>query len=126
MPRCRLICIPRFVGAAPVRLIVSAMNPSAILPAVLVVPLPVAAASYPRIGAFLSRSGKRLRLLAAGCALGLVGSGLAAAGLVSVKGGFYFWAPLWQLVLVQVLYAAWLRLFAGWCRPQLGYGRPGG
>jgi hypothetical protein len=93
------------------------MNPSAILPALLVVPLPVAVASYPRLGAFLSRGGKRLRFLAIGCALGLLGYGLEADRLVSIKVGLYFWAPLWQLALVQILYAAWFRVFK---RPPVG------
>lgn len=90
---------------------------SAVIVVALIVPLPMAAASYPRVGAFLSRGGKRLRLLATGVALGLFGYGLAAAHLVSLTTGFYFWVPLWQVAVVQVLYAIWFRLFK---RPPVG------
>jgi len=77
----------------------------------VLVPLPIAASSYPNVGGFISRKGNRLRLIAAGVLVGVAGYGAAGVHLVSAKSGLYFWAPLWQIVVVQSTYYLWNKLF---------------
>jgi len=86
-------------------------TPDGLAMAALLVPLPIAAASYPNVGGFISRKGNRLRLIGAGILIGIAGYRAAAAHLVSAKTGLYFWAPLWQIVLVQSTYYLWYKLF---------------
>jgi hypothetical protein len=86
-------------------------NPDALIIGAIVAPLPIAAASYPNVGGFISRKGNRLRLIGAGILIGVAGYAAAVAHLVSAKTGFYFWAPVWQIVVVQSTYYVWYKLF---------------
>jgi len=90
--------------------IVRAMNAHTIVIEALVVPFPVAAACYPKVGGFVSGGRHRAQMIVAGIALGLVGLDGAQAGFVPLKAGLYFWAPLWQIIVVQVGYRIWFKL----------------
>ena len=87
------------------------MKSTAVIVAILLGPLPISAASYPKFGIFISRPGKRLWMLVAGVVLGLVGLVASVAELIPFKAGCYFWSPLWQIAVVQVSCWVWFRVF---------------
>ncbi len=87
------------------------MKPNALIVAALLVVLPTISTSSPKVGGFISRKGNRLGVLGAGFVLGIIGFVAAANHLVSVKAGLYFWAPLWQIVVIQVGYFLWYKFY---------------
>ena len=80
----------------------------AVLFAILVVALPFFA-TRPSVGGFIARKPSRLPLLLTAVSFGLLGGYLAHAGIVTLRVGLSFFAPLWQIVLIQVAYAFWFR-----------------
>jgi len=87
------------------------MKPYAILFVALLVPLPIAASSYPRVGGFISRRGHRLQVLGAAFVIGIIGLIASLVHLVPTKVGLYFWSPLWQVLVVQACYFIWFRFY---------------
>jgi hypothetical protein len=87
------------------------MKPYGILVAALLIPLPIAASSYPRFGSFISRHGNRMWVFGAAFAVGVLGLVVSWMHLVPTKVGLYFWSPLWQVFVVQTCYFVWFRFF---------------
>ncbi len=67
------------------------------------------AATMPSIGGFIARRSNRLPGLVGGVFMGIIGLWLLMAGIISPKAGYAFFAPLWQIALIQLAYSAWYK-----------------
>jgi hypothetical protein len=85
------------------------MNPNALLVAVLVVPLPFIASGNPNVGGFIYRRENRLPILGVCLALAVGGLLAVLAQMIPLKIGLYFFAPLWQIIVIQMGYYIWFK-----------------